>query len=615
MRPPPRPIEASPVLWGDDGAPRSRQFDDVYFSSADGLAESRAVFLAGCGLPQAWRGRGRYCVGELGFGSGLNIVALLELWARTREAGAQLHVFSIEAFLMPAADARRALAGWPELEPLTGRLIAGWPRLAPGFHRLVLGDLGVTLDLAVMDAAEALQAWSGRADAWFLDGFSPARNPEMWSPAVLHGIAARSAPGACAATFTVAGAVRRGLAEAGFTVEKRPGFGFKRERLEAHLPPASRPSPEPSPKRVAIVGAGIAGAALARAFASLGARALVLEAGRPGAGASGNPAALVMPRLDAGGGGVAQLYAQAFARAVDLYGEHAGLIIDRGAVQAENGPKDASRFDRIAAGGLFTSEAVQRLSPDELAAALGEPACDGVGGLAFAEAVVVEPAAVLDRWLSTAELRHAAVARFERADGGWRLFDAEDGLIAEVDILCLAAGADTARSAPQTPLSSVRGQISAAATPERPGAALWGGYVVPSRDGLVFGATHDRDDADTDLRTQDHARNFDLLRQAKPSLAARLAGAAIDGRASLRAVTPDFLPLAGAVPASIDDPSDTPGLFVLSGLGSRGFCAAPLLAEHVAALALEAPSPLPRALAEIVRPARFSLRQRRRGRV
>jgi tRNA 5-methylaminomethyl-2-thiouridine biosynthesis bifunctional protein len=614
MRSTPDLTEPSPVVWGDDGAPRSRQFGDVYFSSTDGLAESRAVFLAGCGLPEAWRGRGRFCVGELGFGTGLNVLALLDLWMRTREARAQLHIFSIEAFLMPAADARRTFAAWPELASLADRLTARWPRAAPGFHRLTFDDLGATLDLAVMDAAQALEAWSGRADAWFLDGFSPASNPDMWNQSVLASVAAHSAPDARAATFTVAGAVRRGLAEAGFLVEKRPGFGRKRERLEARLPAAPGPAAEPISKRVAIVGAGVAGAALARAFMALGVRPLVLEASRPGAGASGNPAALVMPRLDAGGGAVAQLYAQAFARAVDLYGEHPALIIGRGAVQAENGPKDASRFDRIAVGGLFAPGAVQRLSPSALSAALSEPPSGAAGGLAFAEALVVEPAAVLDHWLSASEVRRADVARFVRADDGWRLFDADDGLIAETDILCLAGGVGAGRSTPQTPLSSVRGQISVVATPERPGAALWGGYVVSSRDGLVFGATHDREDEGVDVRAQDHARNLDQLRQARPSLAARLADAPIDGRASLRAVTPDFLPLAGAVPASIDDPADTPGLFVLSGLGSRGFCAAPLLAEHVAALALGAPSPLPRALAAIVHPARFSLRRiHRRG--
>lgn len=607
MRPTSATAELSPVVWSDDGSPRSRAFGDVYFSNADGLAESRAVFLLGCGLPQAWCGRMRFCVGELGFGSGLNVLALLELWARTREPGARLQIFSVEAYPMPAADARQALAAWPELGTLADRLTGRWPRAAPGFHRLAFDDLGATLDLAVMDAAEALKAWSGRADAWFLDGFSPACNPGMWSQPVLDGVAARSAPGARAATFTVAGSVRRGLEAAGFSVEKRPGFGRKRERLEARSPASPRVAVRMSPPRVGVIGAGVAGAALVRAFAALGAQPLVFEASRPGAGASGNPAALVMPRLDAGGGAVARLYAQAFARAVDLFDAKPHLIIDRGAVQAENGPKDPSRFDRIAAGGLFAPGALERLSAAALSAALGEPAL--AAGLGFAEALVVEPAAVLDHWLSNAEMRQARVARIERVDGLWRLFDADDGLIDAVDVLCLANGVDAARLAPQAPLSLVRGQISAVATAERPGAALWGGYVIPSRDGLVFGATHDRDDDAVDVRAQDHLRNLDLLRQARPALAARLADQPLRGRASLRAVTPDFLPLAGAVPVCADDPADAPGLFLLSGLGSRGFCAAPLLAEHVAALALDAPSPLPRDLAAIVHPARFSLRR------
>ncbi|MEI9965391.1 MAG: FAD-dependent oxidoreductase [Caulobacteraceae bacterium] len=169
-----------------------------------------------------------------------------------------------------------------------------------------LPGLHAVLDLAVMDVADALEAWDGRADAWFLDGFSPAKNPQMWSEAVLALVAARSAPGARAATFTVAGAVRRGLQAAGFTVSKQPGFGRKAERLEATLPgPAPRPAP---PGTVAIVGAGIAGAALARAFRAQGVEPMVFDARGAAAGASGNPAALVTPRLDAGGGPAARLH-------------------------------------------------------------------------------------------------------------------------------------------------------------------------------------------------------------------------------------------------------------------------------------------------------------------
>ncbi|MGZ3378405.1 MAG: tRNA (5-methylaminomethyl-2-thiouridine)(34)-methyltransferase MnmD, partial [Phenylobacterium sp.] len=201
----------NPLIWTDDGQPRSRLYDDVYFSAEDGLAEARAVFLQGCRLPDAWAGRDRFTVGELGFGTGLNVLALVDLWARTRPPGARLHVFSVEAHPLSADDARRALAHWPELSGLAARLTAQWPGQAKGPHRVEFRDLGVILDVAVGEAGEALAGWSGRADAWFLDGFAPARNPAMWSEAVLAGVARRSAPGARAATFTVAGSVRRGL--------------------------------------------------------------------------------------------------------------------------------------------------------------------------------------------------------------------------------------------------------------------------------------------------------------------------------------------------------------------------------------------------------------------
>jgi tRNA 5-methylaminomethyl-2-thiouridine biosynthesis bifunctional protein len=600
----PPPASDSPIVWDEDGAPRSHRFDDVYFSKSDGLAESRAVFLTGCGLPAAWQGRDRFVVGELGFGTGLNILALMELWGRTRAPEAQLHIFSIEAFPLTRDEARRALAAWPELSDLAERLLAQWPRRSKGFHRVQFPDLGVTLDLAVMDAAEALEAWSGAADAWFLDGFTPARNPGMWSEPVLKALAARSAPGVRAATFTVAGAVRRGLEANGFTIEKKPGFGFKRERLEARLPVA-----EPvaallrSAPVVAIVGAGIAGAALARAFAALGVEPLVIEAGTLGAGASGNPAALVMPRLDAGGGAVAQLFSQAFARAHDLYAATPDAIIAKGAVQLEVGPKDPSRFDRIADSNLFEPKVVRRLDADAASAGLGEVTASG--GLGFGEALVVEPARLLNAWLEHTDIRISRVASLARDRDGWRLLDADGGEIARADIVCLAGGAETVALAADAPLSPVRGQVSVVADVDQPTAAIWGGYVIPTRDGALFGATHDRGETATMVSTDDHARNLEQLREGRPGLAASVDANGLIGRASIRAVTPDFLPLAGAAEGE-------EGLYLLTGLGSRGFCAAPLLAEHVAALALGAPSPLPRALAALIDPARFTMRRNRR---
>jgi len=598
---PPAVNETSPVVWDASGTPRSPRFDDVYYSSAGGLAEARCVFLGGCGLPDAWAGRPRFVVGELGFGTGLNVLALIDLWRRTRESDAQLHIFSVEAFPMPASDAGRALAPWPELAGLAEALLARWPRRARGFHRLEFAGLGVTIDLAVMDAAEALAAWTGQADAWFLDGFSPARNPRMWTQDVLAGVARGSGPAARIATFTVAGAVRRELEAQGFQVEKKPGFAAKRERLEGQLTTVAPPRRPGAAPRVAIVGAGIAGASLARAFLALGVQPLVIEAHAPGAGASGNPAALVMPRLDAGGGPIGAFYAQALARAADLYDQMPLAVIARGALQTEAEPKDAGRFDRIAQSDLFEPGAVERLTPAALSARLGWPAA--AGGLFLRDARVAEPATIIDAWLQETARVIAAVAAVEPAGGGWRLIDPDGGEIARADIVCLACGPGAAPLAAQAPLSPLRGQVSLAIVAPPP-AVIGAGYAIPTRDGLLFGATHDRDDRGCDVRDQDHRRNLELLGSILPGLAAKLDTIELAGRAGVRAVTPDFLPLAG--------PLEARGLFILSGLGSRGFCAAPLLGDHVAALALGAPSPLPAALAGIVHPGRFAMRRNRR---
>ena len=349
---------SSPLDWSDPGAPRSTLYGDVYFSLDDGLAETRAVFLQGCGLPEAWEGRERFTAAELGFGTGLNIVALIDLWRRHRPPGGQLNIISIEAHPLAREDAARAVSAWPEVVEATALLIERWPRAAAGFHRVDLPD-GVTLDLAVGDATWALSEWGGRADAWFLDGFSPALNPAMWSDAVLDGIAARSAPGARLATFTVAGAVRRGLADRGFTVEKRPGHGRKRERLEARMDGEAAPFITP---RVAIVGAGVAGAACARALVAQGLSPVVIEAREPGAEASGFASALVSPRLDAGDETIAALGAQMLHRAADLYRRIPGAVLADGLLRLEHGARDAARFDRIASQPIWAAGAVGRLT-------------------------------------------------------------------------------------------------------------------------------------------------------------------------------------------------------------------------------------------------------------
>lgn len=595
----PSPSE-SPLAWGEDGQPRSRLFGDVYFSTEDGLAETRAVFLEGCGLPDAWKGRSRFVVGELGFGTGLNVLALLDLWRRVREPGARLHVFTVEAHPLARDEAARAHARWPELADLSALLLARWPGRARGLHRVDLPELGAVIDLAVMDVEPAVAGWSGRADAWFLDGFSPALNPAMWRDEVMALVGARSAPGARAATFTVAGQVRRALAAAGFQVEKRPGFGRKRERLEACFPGTPV---DPSARRVAIVGGGIAGAAAARAVRALGGDALLLEAAHLGAGGSGNPAGLVTPRLDAGLGPPAELFAQAFGRAVALYeAEQPDAIVARGVLQLSASPRDEPRFARIAASDLFEPGALRLLDARETKARIGEAA---PAALAQETALVLEPAGVLAAWAGG--LRSGQVAAMEPDAEGFVLRDGAGAELVRCDAVIVAAGLDSARLAPGLALTPVRGQASWARTDARVPAVAWGGYAIPTRDGVLFGATHDRDDTGAEVRDADHSRNVATLAAALPALAARLQDLPLQGRAAVRATTSDRLPVAGPADRGPE------GLFVLTGLGSRGLSWAPLLAEHVAALALGAPSPLPTPLAALVDPARFRRRAARRG--
>jgi tRNA 5-methylaminomethyl-2-thiouridine biosynthesis bifunctional protein len=588
------PGDASPQLvWAEDGSPRSGRFGDVYFSKDDGLAETRAVFLDGCGLPQAWADRADFTVAELGFGTGLNIVALLDLWRRARPENGRLHVFSVEGFPLTQGEAARALSAWPELAATAEALLAVWPEGTPGFHRLDLPQWNATIDLAVGDAEWALEQWSGAADAWFLDGFSPALNPGMWSPEIMALIAASSAPGARVATFTVAGAVRRGLAEHGFVVEKKPGHGRKRERLEAHLPsppPAARPQ-----RHIAVVGAGIAGTSVARALVVGGARVTVIEAERPGAGGSGFPAALVTPRLDAGDALIAGFHAQALERARHLYRALPDAVIAEGVLQLEQAPRDAARFDKIAAQGLWPYDAMTRLDAAACAEHLGQAVRSG--GLMMSGALALRPSAVLEAWLAGAARLTASVETLQPEGEGWALLDADGAVLIKADAVVLTAGWGTAALAPDLPLAPVAGQADWVEGPTTPPVA-WGGYAVPTGRGLLFGATHDRGESETTPTPEASARNLVTLSAALPALAARVETASpVQTRKAVRATTPDRLPVVGAL--------DQPNLYALTGLGSRGFCVAPLLGEHLAACILNQPSPLQSTAANRFAPGRF----------
>jgi tRNA 5-methylaminomethyl-2-thiouridine biosynthesis bifunctional protein len=270
-------------------------------------------------------------------------------------------------------------------------------------------------------------------------------------------------------------------------------------------------------------------------------------------------------------------------------------LIARGALQLEKGPRDPARFDTLSAWDGFAPGALQRTVAEEASRRVGEPA--QAGALHYRDALVLEPAAVLAAFLGDVTPEPRRVAEITRSGTGWRLTDPEGAALGDFDGVCVAAGFDTAALVADTALRPVRGQVTTSARKLDGEATAWGGYVIPTRRGLLFGATHQRGDNDRRARSGDDADNLESLATVRPALAHRVGLAALGHRAAIRTSPPDHMPLVGET---------APGLFLLTGFGGRGFTLAPLLAEQVAATVTGAPRPLARALARRLDPRRYT---------
>ncbi|MBX9747185.1 MAG: FAD-dependent 5-carboxymethylaminomethyl-2-thiouridine(34) oxidoreductase MnmC [Hyphomonadaceae bacterium] len=628
-------LPSTPDLdWSAEGAPRAAAFDDVYFSRLGGLAEAEAVFLSGCGLPDAWKCKDRFAVCELGFGTGLNVLAAWSAWKKTRLPHAQLHISTIEAFPLAKAEATRALSHFPAVSDLAQRLLERWPVRAYAPQRFSIPEDSFTLTIFTGAAETVLPGMAGAFDAWFLDGFAPARNPAMWSPAIFTEMARLSAPGARVATFTVAGEVRRGLEAAGFAVEKKPGFGAKRERLEAvfspTLPLSEKGSAKPRaetqslypyaachPQRVAVIGAGIAGASVAQALTQRGVETIVLDAGGAlGAGASGNPAGLVMPRLDRGGGPLAEVFLAAYLRAIAVYEAMGGDVF--AGVSVEQRAQSEREAEALA--DLLADPPL----PDDWFTALSD------GGALHMRGGVVRPQAVIARMLADAQLiTETPVRVLEPAERGWVLRAPDNRALMKVDAVVLASGAALTRFAPASflPIALSRGQIEWGAGRAPPRALTRGSYAAPFDGGVLFGATFENEAGPTwetpPATAQARAQNLAALAALAPELAAGLDASSLQSRASYRATTPDRAPIAGLLPdapawlaqyepiargAPIDGHAAPPahtGVYVIGGLGARGLTLAPLLGERIASEMCGDIMPLSKNSLDAIHPARF----------
>lgn len=532
----PIPLTQTPPAaldWSRPGTPAASNFDDIYFSTDGGLDETRTVFLRGCGLPDRWLDQSVFTIAELGFGSGLNFLASWQLWLETAQPAQRLHFVSIEKFPFDRQQLGRALSAWPELEALSAQLIATWPGRVKGIHRLNFGS--VTLTLVHEDVVAGLEQLDTlKADAWFLDGFSPSGNPEMWSETVMSRIAQSTASGGRLATFSVAGRVRSALTGAGFTIRKMPGFGRKRHRLEADFS-GETTSQTPKIERALIVGAGIAGRSIAHALSRRHIPFDIIDDYAHPA-ASGNPAALVKPRFDLQDRPESRFFLSAYLYALRAYPEQA--VLEKGVRQLPKTEKEAARFRKL----------VEQ-------APLGEDQLRWDDDALWIEsATVIDPSRVFDAF----DIRRETFRRAKNYSDYSHIF--------------LATGYGLRDLAPELPMRFSRGQLSWA-EPVWPMPTAYGGYAINLNNAALIGATHDRLDGRDpfELRAEDDAANLSALAKISGKTIKPAAG---KSRASVRVTTANTLPLLAGLGGKI---------WAMTGLGSRGFTFAPLLAETLIA--------------------------------
>lgn len=596
------------VLDWQDGLPFSSRFGDVYFSADSGLEETDHVFLQGNRLAERFAalpaGTG-FAVGETGFGTGLNFLCAWRLFGQTAQPGTSLDFFSIEKFPLDDGELRAALMLWPELQPFADKLLARWRRRVPGWNRWSFGR--VRLTLAIGDIAEVLPQLQGSAiDAWFLDGFSPAKNPEMWSEAVLAQLARASRSGATLATYTSAGWVRRGLLQAGFDVARAPGFGRKREMLRGTFASGAAAETGRAPGSAIVIGGGIAGCTAAHALAQRGIEVTLLErAPQLASAASGNPRGILHARFGAGMNALHRFVLASCGHALALF--DAALPAD-GVLRAECGLlqlacNDAERKRIAKLAGLEWPAHLLRFVDAAEASELAGVAM-AHGGLWFPGGGWVVPPALCARLADDGRIERRfghAVETLEQIDGGWRAAGRGWAVEADAAIVCCAHSALALEPFARFPLTPVRGQVSllpATAASSRLRAVVCGdGYCAPAVGGVhVTGATHAFSDESIELRAAEHADNLAKLESFAPALRAALGEADVgrlDGRASVRCSAPGAMPLAGAV---------RQGLYCSLAHGTRGLLTAGLAGELIASQLCSSLSPLPQPVVAALAP-------------
>lgn len=621
------------------GQPHASAYDDVYFNDINGLAESQYVFIAGNQLPSQWQNSPQkdcFCIAETGFGSGLNFLATCLAWQQTDHHPQHLHFISTELHPMKVTDMESAHELFPELSELSQSLLTQLHSTRAGLHRYDIShDISLTLMLG--DAQASLGQLNAQVDAWFLDGFAPPRNPAMWSKSLFQTIAKMSRPGATLATYTAASQIRKDLTAAGFEMTKRPGFGPKRDMLIGQLqqPESTQtnkqlwhpiPNAQFKQKQISIIGGGIAGLSLARSFKRQGYHTTVIDQqAHPMQNASGNSHAMVMPALTAQVSPEALFYWRAFEYACQAY---ESTTFKQVGVTAYCQANHAL---------LSTINSNPNRFPESLVHAQEQSLRYPSSGFLNTCELAAQWMPYVDQWLQ------ADVDHIEH-DVCWQLLDKHHQVIHSCEVLIVAAGMKSQQLIHQQDLSltAKSGQttlVTEVAPLKLNQVQLNKGYIIPINEkntntSYLLGATFDHVSAENTYANANElshqsdlsARNLAVW-QYQDFYKKLLAGHAKESHTAIRATTADHLPVCGPVInqkqfeldyadlhhgrhwQSYPTAAIIPNLYVMSGLGSRGFTSAPLLAEYLMSMITAQPLPLESDLCKIIHPNRFNYRR------
>ncbi len=651
------PLIPAVLAFRDNGTPFSPLYNDIYHSAVGGLEQADFVFLRGNSLPERWQSRRTFTVLETGFGMGINFLVTWAAWRADPSRCERLHFVSTEKHPFTLDDLRSVYSATlsdPAIAELAQALADAWPMLVPGTHRLEFDDGRVVLTLVFGDAAGSLPALRLRADAFYLDGFAPARNPELWTPAIFKALARLAGEGATFATYSSAGDIKRALTQSGFEYRKVDGFGWKRAMLVGHFAPRWRvrryepPAPLAVQERHAVViGAGLAGCAVIERLAARGWRVTSVERHASVAqDASGNPAGVFHPMISRDDSVASRVTRAGFLYALRRWTEleragHRLLRGGQGLLQIAADDDEARSISAAIAAFGYPPDYVTPVSAEDAQRLAGTPLTRG--GWLFPHGGWIDPASLCAAQLAAAGERverrfGVEVARLERSGDQWTVFDTAGRAVVSAPVVIVASAHDAARIAGlrHAPTRSIRGQLSLLPPGSVPRLALpviGEGYAVPLANGVTLtGATYELDDPETSLRADGHRENLERVAQMLPAFEGAIdpaQSAALAGRVAFRCVTSDRMPMLGQfadeAQAARDAerlrgawPLDLPrmdGVYGAFAYGSRGLVWAALGAELIASQIEGEPWPLERDLAEDIDPARFLLRALRQGSV